>query len=55
MFVSSAWSKTHCSELVCRDFLLAFGNGVEKQVLQTGQDACLSSPGENKKKKTKQE
>lgn len=44
---------THCGKFVCRDFLLAFCNCVEEQVLQTGQDACLPSPAgkQNKNKK----
>lgn len=35
---------THRGELVGRDLLLALGDGVEEQVLQAGQDACLPSP-----------
>lgn len=35
---------TYCGELVRRDLLLALGDGVEEQVLQAGQDACLPSP-----------
>lgn len=35
---------THRRELVGRDLLLALGDGVEEQVLQTGQDARLPSP-----------
>lgn len=35
---------THRGELVRRDLLLALGDGVEEQVLQAGQDACLPSP-----------
>lgn len=35
---------THCGEFVSRDFFSAPGNGVEEQILQTGQDACLPSP-----------
>lgn len=31
-------------ELVCRDLFLALSYGVEEQVLQAGQNTCLSSP-----------
>ena len=41
-------SRTHCGEFVCRDFLLALCDGVEEQVLQAGQDACLPSPAADK-------
>lgn len=37
---------------MCRDFLLALRDGVEEQVLQTGQDACLPSPAGKKNKNT---
>lgn len=43
--------RTHCGEFVCRDFFLALCDGVEEQVLQAGQDACLSSPAAKKYKK----
>lgn len=43
-FVFSGSRRTHCGEFVCRDFFLALCNGVEEQVLQTGQNACLPSP-----------
>lgn len=36
---------TNRGKLVRRDLLLALGDGVEKQVLQAGQDARLPSPG----------
>lgn len=42
--------KTHCSEFVCGDLFLALCDGVEKQVLQAGQDARLPSPAGNKNK-----
>lgn len=34
----------HCEKFVDGDLLLALCDGVEEQVLQTGQDACLPSP-----------
>lgn len=40
--ISNWW--THRGELVRRDLLLALGDGVEEQVFQAGQDACLPSP-----------
>ena len=42
--VVKASDRTHCGEFVCRDFLLALSDGVEQQVLQTGQDAGFPSP-----------
>lgn len=41
--------KTHCGEFVCRDFLLTLCDGVEEQILQTGQDARLPSPAGKEK------
>lgn len=50
---SFLFSETHCGEFVCRDFFLALCDGVEEQVLQAGQDACLPSPaGKTNKKHT---
>lgn len=43
-FASVSSQRTHCGELVSGDLLLALCNGVEEQVLQAGQDACLPSP-----------
>lgn len=47
--------RTHCGEFVSGDFFLALCDGVEEQVLQTGQDARLSSPAGKKKKNTQAE
>lgn len=40
---------------MCRDFLLSLCDGVEEQVLQAGQDACLPSPAGEKNKHTQTE
>lgn len=47
--------RTHCGEFVCGDFFLALCDGVEEQVLQAGQDACLPSPAGKTNKNTQTE
>ncbi len=53
--VMFAARRTHCGEFVRRDFFLALCDGVEEQVLQAGQDACLPSPAGKKNKNTQTE
>lgn len=50
-----ASDRTHCGEFVSRDFLLSLSDGVEEQVLQAGQDACLPSPAGHKTQRQQSE
>lgn len=42
--------RTYCEKFMCRNLLLTFCNCVEEQILQTGKNACVSSPSLERQK-----